>query len=98
MKLAIVTGQVVATIRSEGCEGYPLMLIEHLDIEGNPNGISEVAVDPIGTDIGEWVITTSGSSARMALKQPGPIDLTIVGIVDQVTRHRSTIFNKKETR
>lgn len=94
MKLAIVVGQVVATIRCRGYDGYPLMLIEYLDAAGNTNGISDVAVDPIGADNGEWVIVTSGSSARLALKEPGPVDLTIVGIVDEVTRHNQTIFDK----
>lgn len=94
MKLAIVVGQVVATIRCRGYDGYPLMLVEYLDADGNPTGTNEVAVDPIGADNGEWVIVASGSSARLALKEPGPVDLTIIGIVDEVTRHKQTIFDK----
>ncbi len=94
MKLAIVVGQVVATVRSRGYDGYPLMLIEYLDTNGKPNGETAVAVDPIGADNGEWVIVASGSSARLALKEPGPVDLTIIGIVDEVTRHHKTIFDK----
>ncbi len=94
MRLAIVVGQVVATVRSKGWEPCPLMLIEYVDTQGQPSGTTAVAADPIGAAPGEWVLVVGGSSARLALKEPGPVDLAIVGIVDEVTQQASTLFRK----
>lgn len=94
MKLAVVVGHVVATVRSQGWASHPLMLVEFLDAEGQPTGVTEVAADPIGAANGEWVLVVSGSSARLALGEPGPVDLSIVGIVDEVTRQNKAIFHK----
>ena len=42
-----------------------------------------VAVDSVGAGIGEEVLVTTGSSARLALRnQFEPVDAVIVGIVD----------------
>ena len=42
-----------------------------------------VAVDSVGAGIGETVLVTLGSSARLALSdQSAPVDAVIVGIVD----------------
>ena len=42
-----------------------------------------VAVDNVGAGIGETVLVTTGSSARVALKTADvPTDAAIVGIVD----------------
>lgn len=94
MKLAIVVGQVVATVRSKGWARYPLMLVEYVDANGQPSGVTDVAADPIGAANGEWVMVVSGSSARLAISEPGPVDLAIVGIVDEVTLQNKAIFSK----
>ena len=42
-----------------------------------------VAVDSVGAGIGETVLITTGSSARLALANTqSPVDAVIVGIVD----------------
>jgi ethanolamine utilization protein EutN len=94
MKLAIVVGQVVSTIKCKGWLAYPLLLVEYLTSDGAPNGVREVAADPIGAANGEWVLLVSGSSARMATSEPGPVDLCIVGIVDEVTLEGKAVFSK----
>lgn len=94
MRLAIVVGQVVATVRSKGWANHPLMLVEFVDSQGQSSGVTQVAADPIGAANGEWVLVVSGSSARLALSEPGPVDLCIVGIVDEVTQHNKAIFHK----
>mgnify|MGYP000937708823 FL=1 len=43
-----------------------------------------VAVDGVGAGIGEGVIITTGSSARVAIGDANsPVDATIVGILDE---------------
>ena len=50
-----------------------------------PSGSSIVAVDSVGAGIGECVMFTQGSSARLTHNTKGaPVDAVIVGIVDSV--------------
>ncbi|MFA5562272.1 MAG: EutN/CcmL family microcompartment protein [Eubacteriales bacterium] len=43
-----------------------------------------IAVDSVGAGIGETVLLTTGSAARLALSnQQAPVDAVIVGIVDR---------------
>jgi ethanolamine utilization protein EutN len=94
MKLAIVAGQVVSTVKVDGIEGYPLLVVEFLGDDGKPHGERSVAVDPIGAGLGETVLVVEGSSARKATSAEGPVDLAIVGIVDEVTIGGRTTFLK----
>ena len=49
------------------------------------SGSSVVAVDVVGAGIGECVLFTQGSSARLTERTKGmPVDAVIVGIVDTV--------------
>lgn len=42
-----------------------------------------IAIDSLGAGIGETVLVTTGSSARLALpNQQAPVDAVVVGIVD----------------
>jgi carboxysome peptide B len=46
-------------------------------------GKLNVAVDPVGANVGNWVFTASGSAARFACGNPEVhTDLTIAGIID----------------
>ncbi len=94
MKLAIVVGQVVATVKCHSLVGDPLLLIQFLDGNGVPCDALNVATDPIGAGNGEWVLVVEGSSARLASKTAGATDLSIVGIVDEVTVKGSSLFHK----
>lgn len=84
MFLAEVTGTVVATRKHESLIGSKLLLVR--DISSTARGKAVlVAVDAVGAGKGELVLVATGSAARLALRSPdAPVDLTIVGIVDQV--------------
>jgi ethanolamine utilization protein EutN len=94
MELGKVTGQVVATVRARDLPHNSLLLVELLDSEGGPTGESHVALDPIGAGEGEWVILVRGSSARKAVNDDSPLDLAVVGIVDQVSCGEKTLYRK----
>ena len=86
MKLAVVTGQIVCTVRHHGLA---------IDPQGNPDGQCAVAIDNIGAGTGEWVLLVSGSSARQAHKsETSPVDLCVIGIVDEVVSGGQVIFHK----
>ena len=83
MILGKVYGSVVSTSKNEKLIGYKFMLVQ--DIENDELGDEYiVAVDSVGAGIGEKVLVTTGSGARLALeRQDAPVDATIVGIVDE---------------
>jgi len=99
MFLAKVIGNVVATQKSPEFNGMKLLLIQpyiNKDKTLVMSGSSIVAVDSLGAGIGECVMFTQGSSARLApnLKEC-PVDAVIIGIVDTVDVLGKQIFSAK---
>lgn len=66
MIIGRVYGSVVSTHKLEGLVGYKFMLVQCIE---NKNLVDKflVAVDGVGAGIGEDVIITTGSSARVAI-------------------------------
>ncbi|MDF7679229.1 ethanolamine utilization microcompartment protein EutN [Enterobacteriaceae bacterium ESL0689] len=96
MKLAVVTGQIVCTVRHQGLVHDKLLMVEMINAQGKPDGQCAVAIDSIGAGTGEWVLLVSGSSARHASYggEPSPIDLCVIGIVDEVVAGNKVVFHK----
>ena len=95
MQLAIVVGQIVCTVRHQGLESEKLLLVETINRDGQPSGNVSVATDSIGAGDGEWVLVVSGSSARQAQgKEKSPVDLSIIGIVDEAVIDTKVVFHK----
>ena len=88
MFLARVIGNVVATQKNEKFQGMKLLLVQPYITRERalvPSGSSIVAVDSVGAGVGECVLFTQGSSARLtAATKDAPVDAVIVGIVDTV--------------
>lgn len=85
MQLARVIGTVVASQKYEGLEGAKFLLVQPLDHAQGPVGGPAVAVDTVRAGPGELVYTVGSREAALAL-EPWfvPVDLAIVGIVDDV--------------
>ena len=94
MELGKVVGQVVSTVRDSGLPNLTLLLVDIVDKDGNVTFGSQVAADTIGAGEGELVLLVRGSSARMIMESTTPLDLSIVGIVDQVTSGQKAIYTK----
>ncbi len=102
MFLARVEGAIVATKKDSHMDGRKLLLLRpQLVDEKDPTkfrpGVNTiVAVDSVGAGLGEMVLFTQGSSARLA---PGmrdaPVDAVIVGIVDSVDVLGKQIYTAK---
>ncbi len=88
MFLAKVIGTVVSTQKNQKFQGMKLLLIQpYISREGElvASGSSVVAVDSVGSGIGELVMFTQGSSARLTdITRDSPTDTVIIGIVDCV--------------
>lgn len=86
MILAIVKGEVVATVKHQAYENRRLLLVDRIDGDGGEQGGYLVVVDSVGAGVGETVLVIDeGGSAQQVLEAPStPIRSVIVGIVDQV--------------
>jgi microcompartment protein CcmK/EutM len=99
VEIGRVVGQVVATVKQAGLQGRTLLLIVPLDLgDVDGDGSSEatyVAADYVGAGIGEVVLVSRGSAARVDDATTGvPTDAAAVAIVDSVIVNNKTVFRK----
>jgi ethanolamine utilization protein EutN len=94
MELAKVVGQVVSTVRVKDLPHNSLLVVDLLDSQGNPTGRRDVALDTVGAGEGEWVLLVRGSAAARVCSPDTPLDLAVVGIVDQVSSGGKTVYAK----
>lgn len=87
MYIGRVSGTVVATIKNELFEGRKLLVVDKLDLGGQPTTKYDIAVDMVQAGEGDLVLVLDeGNSARQVVdREPdGAIRAVIVGIVDEV--------------
>lgn len=83
MILGQVTGNIWSTRKDEKLNGYKFMIVEKLTSDHIKTGRTLIAADNASAGIGDTVLVTTGSSARLSLGVEVPIDAVIVGVVDQ---------------
>ena len=91
MQLARVIGTVVATVKNDSLKGRKLLIIQSLNKNLDAQGKPMVAVDSVGSGVGELVFWCRGKEASFPFKRDDtPTDCTIVGIVDSEKHVLST--------
>jgi len=85
MLLARVEGNVVATRKHPSLEGWRLVICQPISQSGEPAGAPQVAIDPHGAGMHQWVVISSdGSAARNAVGDPkSPVRWMVIGVVDE---------------
>ena len=93
MKLGVVTGTVVSTIKYEKYVGYKLLKVRHLTLEGEQTGEEMVALDAADAGIGDIVLVNNdGGAAQMIATDKTLIaSVTICGIIDSYTWQGKTV-------
>ncbi len=82
MLKGIITDTVVSTRKQEALVGSKFMEVRLIENNEETDKFI-IAIDSVGAGIGETVLITTGSGARLALNNPNaPTDAVIVGIVD----------------
>ncbi|CAH2713729.1 MULTISPECIES: EutN/CcmL family microcompartment protein [Neobacillus] len=96
MIICKVVGSIVSTTKAEKLKGKKLLIVQPLDMKTiEEDGKPIVAIDTVGSGVGEVVLLVSGSSARQTEITNGvPADAAIVGIVDQIEIQGSLTFKK----
>ncbi len=83
MQLGRVVGTVVSTAKEPSLEGRKFLVVRALDLDAKETGGYVVAIDAVGAGVGEVVLVSSGSSARMTeATKDRPNDAVIMAIVD----------------
>ena len=97
MQIAKVRGTVVSTHKAPSMTGVKFLLVQYIDEQGELLPKYEVAGDIVGAGIGEWVLVSRGSAARVETGQESrPIDATVVGIIDTVSLDNGSLYSKRE--
>ena len=86
MIIARVIGNVVASQKDESHEGKKILLVQQLDLEGNPVGDPFVALDAVDAGVGDRVLAVQeGFSAMTSVGHTeAPIDAAVIGVIDLV--------------
>ena len=94
---------MVATQKVESMVGQKLMVVEPYRLAHGSRknlettGRTFVAVDMLGAGIGDFVLITQGSSARLTPETRNiPIDTVIVGIIDKVTVEENSVYSREQ--
>ena len=87
MFLARVEGNLTATRKHPSFEGWRLVICQPISRDGVPEGVPQVAIDPLGAGMHERVLISSdGAAARKAVgDEQSPVRWIIVGLVDEVS-------------
>jgi ethanolamine utilization protein EutN len=85
LHLARVIGTVWATQKVETLKGYRMLIVQPLTHELRERGTPLVAVDTVSAAPGQLVFIVQAREAAKALPEPfNPVDVAIIGIVDDV--------------
>ncbi|MEG1255880.1 EutN/CcmL family microcompartment protein [Clostridium sp.] len=85
MVIGRVVGRLWATRKDEKLSGQKFLIVRLLkDKDVEEEGFF-VAADSVGAGVGDNVLITKGSSARISLGERNvPVDATIIGIIDSI--------------
>lgn len=103
MFVAKVTGSVISTQKVESMTGQKLLVVEPYRLDSTQRdklvttGRTFVAVDMLGAGVGDMVLISQGSSARFTPETNKlPIDTVVIGIVDQVSIERQSVYSRQQ--
>jgi len=103
MFVAKVTGTVISTQKVDSLVGNKLLIVEPFRIDASgrrqlvSTGRTFIAVDALGAGVGEYVLITQGSSARLTPETKNlPVDCVIVGIVDRVQVEAICVYSRED--
>lgn len=101
MLIAKVTGSLVSTEKVASMVGFKLLMVEPYKLDNErkslvSTGRSMVSVDTVGAGVGEIVMVTQGSSARLTPETKSlPVDTVIIGIIDTVHVDEACVYEKR---
>lgn len=96
MKIALVIGSTVSTIKDESIRSRKLLIVRDADTDGKVKGEPYIAVDTVSAGAGDLVMVTDGSSARYTSQTTNaPVDAVIVGVIDSLELSGKVSYRKE---
>ena len=82
---AIVIGRATSTLKHESMVGQKMLIVQPQMENGLPDGDPLIAIDGVGSGVGEQVmITSDGRNARHLVNaEATPVRWSIIGIKDE---------------
>jgi ethanolamine utilization protein EutN len=95
MLLGRVKGSAICTLKYAGTGGLKLLIVQPLNKRLEPVGKLQVAADIVDAGIGDVCVMVRSREAALALPEVKfvPIDLTLVGIVDDLDVRLDEVFD-----
>jgi ethanolamine utilization protein EutN len=90
-----VKGSAVCTLKYPGTQGLKLLVVQPLDKKLEPVGVLQVAADVVDAGPGDLCVMVRSREAALAMPEVKfvPVDLALVGIVDELDVHPDGEFN-----
>lgn len=84
MILCKVSGTLVATQKNEHLKDKKMLIVQPIDLDGNPIGRDIIAIDSVDAGVGDTVlIIQEGSGAQQILQSKKvPVHSVVVAVVD----------------
>jgi len=81
-----VKGTAICTMKYQGTEGLKLLVVQPLNKKLEPIGALQVAADVVQAGVGDLCVMVRSREAALAMPDIKfvPIDLALVGIVDEL--------------
>ena len=81
-----VVGTAVCTLKYPGLEGIKLLVVQPVDKSMHPQGALQVAADVVQAGPGDLCVMVRSREAALAMPEIKfvPVDLALVGIVDEL--------------
>ena len=95
MRIAIVIGTTVSTIKDEKLVGHKLLILRETDERGEPFGKPYVGVDTVDAGVGDLVLTAHGSAGRQtSFTKASPVDAVIMAVIDHLEVGGEVVYRK----
>jgi ethanolamine utilization protein EutN len=90
-----VHGTAVCTIKYPGTEGINLLIVQPLNKDLEPIGEFQVAADVVEAGMGDLCVMVRSREAALAMRDIKfvPVDLALVGIVDELDVRSGASFD-----
>jgi len=90
-----VKGTAICTIKYPGTEGLKLLIVQPLDRHLKPVGSLQIAADVVQAGPNDLCVMVRSREASLALPDVKfvPIDLALVGVVDEIKVHDDKEFD-----
>jgi len=95
MLLGRVKGTAVCTLKVPGTEGLKLLIVQPVNKKLEPVGALQVAVDVVQAGAGDLCVMVRSREAALAMPAIKfvPVDLALVGIIDELEVRPDTEFD-----